>query len=185
MKAQSVLGTAYRHLNRHSEAVFELENVQINAHNMDFVADEVMILYQLTRAYIDTAAWDKAELSLQNLLRLAQTSGMGEFEARGLWLQAVLNSHYQRHDAALNVLAQAAEMAQRSSSRLALFSVHIQAADIYQQSGNPAAAQAAIIEAQNLQQKLVATLPLDVSTETFLNHAPAQRLRQIATAIAS
>ncbi|HMQ51802.1 MAG TPA: adenylate/guanylate cyclase domain-containing protein [Anaerolineae bacterium] len=184
MKAQSVLGTAYRHLNRLNEAVTELENVQINAHNMDFVADEVMILYQLTRAYIDTAAWDKAEAGLQNLLRLAQTSRMGEFEARGLWLQAVLDSHYQRHDVALTTLAQAADMAQRSSSRLTLFSIYIQEAETYRQIGNPTAAQEAVIEAQSLQQKLLSTLPSDVSPETFLNHAHVQRLRQIAAAVA-
>ena len=67
MRAQAILGTAYRHLDRLEEAVRELESVHAVAQGMGFVPDEVMILYQLVRAYMDTQQWDKAEQSLQRL----------------------------------------------------------------------------------------------------------------------
>lgn len=183
MKAQAVLGTAYRHLSRLNEAVIELENVQINAHTMGFTVDEVMILYQLVRAYIDTQQWKKAQQCLSSLLALARASDMREFEARGDWLQSIIDTHEQRYDAALDRLTEASQLAQATGSRLLQYPVQIQLAQVYQLVGNLADAGRAMAEAKKIEQKLVDNLPQEVSPKIFLNNPAAIQRLKVASAI--
>ncbi|MCB0213007.1 MAG: tetratricopeptide repeat protein, partial [Anaerolineae bacterium] len=184
MKSQAILGTAYRHLDRLNEAVIELENVQVNAHNMGFTSDEVMILYQLVRTYIDTNAWDKAQSCLNNLLNLARVSEMKEFIARGLWLQAIIETHHQRFDAALEALAQAAAMAKETASRLTHYAVCIQQAYVYQCAGNASAARSAVAQAQTIEKKLLKHIESEETRQTFLTSSHAHKLHEIADALA-
>ncbi|HRV91849.1 MAG TPA: adenylate/guanylate cyclase domain-containing protein [Anaerolineae bacterium] len=185
MKTQSVLGTAYRHLNRLNEAVIELENVQVNAHNMGFTADEVMILYQLIRAYIDINEWDKAKNRLTNLLALAEASDMREFVARGLWLQSILATHNQNYDEAIEAISRAAQVAHETNSRLVQFPIQIQSAYVYQCAENLTAAREAVVRAQTIQGDLLNHLASAEIRQTFLTHSYADKLREIAGAVAT
>jgi len=181
MKAQSILGTAYRHLGRLEEAVEELESVHAVANDMSFTSDEIMILYQLSRAYMDTGSWDKAEESVQNLLNLATASKMKEFIVRGQWLRSNLQTHQQQYDAALNTLVQASNLAEEIDARLAQYMIQIQKAHIYQISGNEAASRDAMIYAQRIQKKVVENyLPDETEQNVFLKDNPhSRRLQKI------
>jgi tetratricopeptide (TPR) repeat protein len=184
MKAQAILGTAYRHLNRLEEAVKELENVYIVAHNMGFTPDEIMILYQLARTYMDIQVWDKAEKSIKSLLDLATSSEMKEFIARGQWLQSILETHHKRYDTALDLLVKASNLAQETDSRLVQYAIQIHKAYVYLVSGNEAASREAMIYAQRIQKKLMDNnLPGKDERQAFLNNANARQLAEIVQAL--
>lgn len=183
MKAQAILGTAYRHLNRLDEAVKTLEDVYLAAHDMGFTSDEVMILYQLSRAYMDTEVLDKAEKSIQNLLDLATVSEMREFIARGQWLKSSLQTQQQQFDAALDTLVLASNLAQETDSRLAQYMIQIQKAHIYQLSGNEPASRDAVIYAQRIQKKLIENHLLDeTEQQAFLSNSHSHRLQEFMAA---
>jgi len=179
MRAQAILGTAYRHLNRLDEAVSELENVRDAAHSMGFTADEVMILYQLTRAYIDIEAWDKTEETLNELLVLASASEMKEFLIRGKWLKSIVKTHQQQYDSALELLVQASNLAQEVDSRLAQYFIQVQKAQVYLAADNEPASRDAMIYAQRIQKKLLENLPVEEERQAFLNHPYASHLEKI------
>ncbi len=180
MKAQSVLGTAYRHLNRLDEATKELESVHAVAHNMGFTPDEVMILYQLTRTYIDIDDLDKAEKSLQTLLNLAEISEMKEFIIRGQWLKSILETNQNQYDAALDTLVQASNLAQETDSRLSEYMIQIQKAHIYHMTNNEAPARDAMIYAQRIQKKLLENHLTDTTQQqAFLNNSHTRQLQEI------
>lgn len=183
MKTQSILGTAYRHLDRLNESVIELENVQINAHNMGFTSDEVMILYQLVRAYIDTQAWDEAQSRLNDLLNLATVSEMKEFVARGLWLQGMIETHHQQFDTAIETLSQAAATAQETASRITHYSIQIQQAVVHRCAGNVDAAKTAVAEARNTENKIIQHIASEEIRQTFLAGSHANKLRDTAEAL--
>lgn len=182
MKAQAILGTAYRHQNRLQEAIKELESVHTVAHDMGFTPDEVIILYQLSRVYMDTNQWDQAEKGIQRLLELATASDMREFIARGQWLLSLLESHHQRYDAALDALVQASNLAQEIDSRLSQYLIQIQKAYVYHLSDNVPALRDALIYAERIQKKLVDNLPDDAACQAFLNNSHALQLQEIVQA---
>jgi class 3 adenylate cyclase/tetratricopeptide (TPR) repeat protein len=182
MRAQSMLGTAYRHLGRLDESVKELEEVQAVAQGMGSAPDEVMILYQLIRAYMDTEQCDKAKASLQRLLGLALASEMKEFVIRGQWLQSLIEIHDKRYDEALNILVQASNLAEETNSRLSQYIIQIQKAYVYHLSGNSPASRDAMSYAQKIQKRLVDSLPDDETRQAFLNTPHAHHLREIVEA---
>ncbi len=179
MRAQSILGTAYRHLDRLEEAISELESVHAVAQGMGFVPDEVMILYQLVRVYMDTDQWDKVEPNLQRLSALATASDMKEFMARAQWLQSLVEIHRQRYDIALEVLVKASELAEQIDGRLSQYIIQIQKAYVYHISGNSPAWRDAIAYAQKIQKKLVETLPDESLRQAFLNNPHSQHLLEM------
>ncbi len=184
MKAQVILGTAYRHLGRFEEAVRELESVHLVAHDMGFTPDEVMILYQMSRAYVDTKAWDKAEKSVQHLLNLAIASEMKEFIIRGQWLKAIIETHHKQYDAALDTLVQASNLAQEIDSRISEYMIQIQKARIYYVSENEAASRDAVIYAQRIQKKLLENnLADEAEQQAFLDNSHARQLQKSAEAL--
>ncbi len=182
MRAQSMLGTAYRHLDRLDEAVQELENVHYVAQSMGFAPDEVMILYQLIRAYMDTNQWAKAESCLGRLLALANASEMTEFIARGQWLQSLLHIHHQQFDEAVNVLVQASNLAEQTNSRLSQYVIQIQKSYVYHLAGNGPASRDAMTYAQKLEKRLVDSLADDATRRAFLNSYHARHLQEIVAA---
>ncbi len=183
MKTQSILGTAYRHLNRLEEAVKELETVLAVAHKMGFAPDEVMILYQLSRAYVDIEAWDKAEASVKNLLDLATASEMREFMARGQWLKSILETQAEQYDDALESLVLASNLAQETDSRLSQYMIQIQKANIYLIAGNEPASRDAMIYAQRIQRKLLENNLTDkTKQQAFLNTIQSRKLQTIVEA---
>jgi predicted ATPase/class 3 adenylate cyclase len=182
MRARSILGTAYRHLNRLDEAARELENVHIDAQRMGFVPNEVTILYQLTRVYIDTNQWPQAAESLNRLTTLASASYQKEFIIRAQWLQSWLDSHHRDYEAALEALNQAANLAEQIDSRMAQYIVQIQKSYVYHLSGNAPAARDAMAYAQKLQKRLVDTLTDEASRQAFLHNAHARRLQEVVQA---
>jgi hypothetical protein len=182
MRAQAILGTAYRHLDQLGEAVRELESVHAVAQGMGFVPDEVMILYQLVRAYMDTQAWDKAEESLRRLSALAQASDMKEFMARAQWLQSLLDIHHKRYDAALEVLIAASDLAEQIDSRLSQYIIQIQKSYVYHVSGNPPASRDAMVYAQKIQKRLLETLPDESTKQAFLANAHSRHLQEMIEA---
>lgn len=185
MRAQAILGTAYRHLDQLEEAVRELESVHAVAQGMEFVPDEVMILYQLVRAYMDTHAWDKAEESLGRLSALAQASDMKEFMARAQWLQSLLDIHYKRYDAALEVLIAASDLAEQIDSRLSQYIIQIQKSYVYHISGNPPASRDAMVYAQKIQKRLLETLSDEPARQAFLDNAHSCHLQEMIEANSS
>jgi class 3 adenylate cyclase/predicted ATPase len=182
MRAQSILGTAYRHLDRLDEAVVELESVYARASEMRYVPDEVMALYQLVRAYMDLHQWAKVEPTLQRLTMLAQASDMREFMVRSQWLQSLVEIHHQRYDAALDILIKASDLAEQIDSRLSQYIIQIQKSYVYHISGNGPASRDAMAYAQKIQKRLVDTLPGEASRYAFLNNAHSQHLQELVQA---
>ena len=182
MRTQMVLGTAYRHLNKPEEAINELENVLKVAGDMGFMCDKVMILYQLTRAYIDLRYLEKAAQSLKTLQEFAQASAMKEFVTRGLWLQSQIDNLQGQQNAALDTLIQASDMAQAVDSRMIQYIIQIQKASIYNILANDTAARDAISYAQRLQQKLVDNLSDAAIRNAFLNTSHALHLQELSRA---
>lgn len=185
MRAQAILGTAFRHLDRLEEAVQELESVHQMAQSMDFVPDEVMILYQLVRAYMDTHQWPKAEECLNRLSTLAVASDMKEFTVRAQWLQSLLDIHHKRYPAALDVLIAASDLAEQIDSRWSQYIIQIQKSYVYHISGNSAASRDAITYAQKIQKRLLETLPDEPIRQAFLDNAHSKHLQEMVEANAS
>jgi hypothetical protein len=185
MRAQSILGTAYRHLDRLGEAVNELESVHAVARGMGFVPDEVMILYQLVRVYMDTDQWEKVEPGLQRLTALATASEMQEFMIRAQWLQSLVEIHRQQYETALEVLVKASELAEQVDSRLSQYLIQIQKAYVYHISDNTPASRDAVAYAQKIQKKLAETLPDGSLRQAFLNNSHAQHLLEMVQVNAS
>lgn len=179
MRAQSMLGTAYRHLGRLEESVRVLEEVQAVAQGMGSAPDEVMILYQLVRAYMDTGQYDTATDSLRRLLNLARASEMKEFLIRGQWLQSLLDIQDQRYEDALNVLVQASNLAEETNSRLSQYIIQIQKSYVYHISGNSPASRDAMGYAQKIQKRLAESLPDDKTRQAFLNTQHAHHLQEM------
>lgn len=185
MRAQAILGTAYRHLDQLEAAVQELETVHKMAQSMDFVPDEVMALYQLVRAYMDTHQWAKAETSLGRLSTLAQASDMKEFMVRAQWLQSLLDIHHKHYAAALDALISASDLAEQIDSRLSQYIIQIQKSYVYHLSGNPPASRDAITYAQKIQKRLLETLPDESTRQAFLDNAHSKHLQEMVEANAS
>ncbi|GAB4410593.1 MAG: adenylate/guanylate cyclase domain-containing protein [Anaerolineae bacterium] len=185
MRAQAILGTAYRHLDQLEAAVQELESVHKMAQSMDFVPDEVMTLYQLVRAYMDTHQWAKAEASLGRLSTLAQASDMKEFMVRAQWLQSLLDIHHKRYGAALDALINASDLAEQIDSRLSQYIIQIQKSYVYHLSGNSPASRDAITYAQKIQKRLLETLPDESTRQAFLDNAHSKHLQEMVEANAS
>jgi hypothetical protein len=157
-----------------------LESAYQVARGMGFTPDEVTVLYQLSRAYIDREDWDNAEKSLEKLLALATASEMHEYVARCLWLKSMVLSHRQEHNAALDVLVGAGNLAEAMDGRLTQYLVQIQKARIYNDTDNSAAARDAVSYAQKLQRKLIESNLSDQSMrESFLHTAYSLQLQEI------
>ena len=184
MRAQCMLGAAYRHVKRLNEAVNELENVQAVARRLGLALDEVMALYQLTRAYVDVNRWDQAAQTTQRLLTLARASDMREFNTRGLWIQAMIEIHARQHEAALDTLLQASNLAEQIDSRLSQYLIQIQKSYIYRVMGNSPASRDAITYAQKIQKRLADSLTDDNLRQTFLNNYHARHLEETDRAYA-
>jgi tetratricopeptide (TPR) repeat protein len=178
MRAQSMLGAAYRHVQRLDEAIQELEGIQAVAHRMGLALDEVMILYQLTRAYIDANQWDSAIVTTEHLLKLAAASDMKEFSIRGQWLQSITHIRHKRYDAALEILIQASDLAEQIDSRLSQYLIQIQKSYVYRMTGNSAASRDAIAYAQKLQKRLTDSLEDQELRQVFLSNYHARHLEE-------
>jgi class 3 adenylate cyclase len=179
MRAQAVLGTACRHLSRIAEATQEFESVLAMAQKMGFVVDTVMILYQLTRAYIDSNAWEQAEQCAQRLLQLATTSDMKEYVTRGQWLQSLIEIYHQRYNTALTLLIDASNLAEMNDSRLSQYVIQIQKSYVYHISGNAPASRDAMIYAQKIQKRLLNALPSEATRKVFLSSYHAHHLQEM------
>ncbi len=179
MRAQSMLGTAYRHLERLDQAVNELESVHAVAKSMGFAPDEVMILYQLVRAYMDTDQWDKAEEKLKRMIDLATASSMKEFLIRAGWLQSLVDIYHKRYEDALNQLIQASNLSEETDSRVSQYIIQIQKSHIYHISGNDPASRDAMVYAQKLQNRLADSLPDEATRDAFLNTPHAHHLQRM------
>ncbi len=182
MRSQTMLGTAYRHLNRLDEAVGVLQSVHKVAQGMGFAPDEVMILYQLVRVYLDIGQLDKAEEKWKRLLALATASDMKEYLVRALWLQAILTRQRNQPNEALDILVQASDLAEQLDSRLSQYMIQIQKAYVYHLLGNSAAARDTVTYAQKIQKRLADTLSDEVKRRTFLSNHHAGHLQEIIQA---
>jgi tetratricopeptide (TPR) repeat protein len=185
MRAQSMLGAAYRHVQRLDEAIHELEGVLAVAQRMGLALDEVMILYQLARAYIDANQWGEAAETVERLVSLAVASDMREFSVRGQWLQSIIDIHRQRYNEALELLLQASDVAEQLDSRLSQYLIQIQKSYVYRVTGNSAASRDAIIYAQKLQKRLADSLEDEDLRQTFLDNYHARHLQETDKAYAA
>ncbi|MBN1994278.1 MAG: tetratricopeptide repeat protein [Anaerolineae bacterium] len=184
MRAQSMLGAAYRHVQRLDEAIQELEGVRAVARRMGLALDEVMILYQLTRAYIEANQWDQATETTRNLLVLASASDMKEFLIRGQWLQSIIDIRHQRYNPALEILLKASETAEKIDSRLSQYLIQTQKAYVYRMTGNSPASRDAVAYAQKLQKRLADSLQDETLQQVFLNNYHARHLEETDRAFA-
>ncbi len=182
LRAKYMLGTAYRHIKRSREAAEILADILPTAHNLGLKVDETMILYQLSRAYVDQNQWDQAESSAEQLLTLARSCHLREFVIRGLWVRSLAHIGHQRYDAALDVLIDASEMAETSDSRLSQYLIQIQKSYIYHKSGNDPASRDAISYAQKLQKRLLDALSDETLRDTFLNNLHARHMEEMVQA---
>jgi tetratricopeptide (TPR) repeat protein len=181
MKSHAVLGAAYRHLGRLDEAITELEHVRNMAREMGFTPDEINILYQLARAYLDSNQWEQAEPTISTLVELARASEMKEYLTRGWWLAAKLETHRQNFEAAFEALGHASDLAEEIDSRLAQFLIQTQKASTYRAAGNEAATRDALTYAQKIQRKLVeSNLSDETERQAFLHNSYSLHLRKLA-----
>jgi predicted ATPase len=181
LRAQAVLASAYRRMDRSEESIDRLENVYKVATKMGLVIDTVMILYQLGQAYIGNEQWDKAKKTADELLKLAKHCQMQEFIVRAYWLQSLVDAHEKRYQTGLNTLIEASAIAERYDSRFGQYLIQIQKAHLYQIIKNEPASRDATIYARKIQQKLIDGLPDDEEIrQTFLNRNHAQMLREIS-----
>ena len=146
--------------------------------------DEVMVLYQLARAYIDANQWEQATIATQKMLILATACEMPEFIVRGQWLQSVIDIRHERYNEALDILLQASELAEKMDSRLSQYLIQIQKSYVYRVTGNRAASRDAIVYAQKLQKRLADSLHDEKLRETFLNNYHARHLEETDKAYA-
>ncbi len=179
MRSKSVLGTAYRHLDQLEEAITELTSVHEVARQMCFTPDEIMILYQLIRAYIDTQQWEKAAEAQTRMLALAIASSMKEFVVRAKWLQSFIEIHHKRYSEALDALIQASNLAEQIDSRLSQYLIQIQKSYIYHISNNAPASRDAMAYAQKLQNRLVDSLTNEKDKQAFLGSSHARQLQEM------
>jgi tetratricopeptide (TPR) repeat protein len=179
MRAEFMVGVAYRHLDRLDEAAKRLELVLAAAQTTGFAPDEVMVLYQLTRVDIRRNDWPQAEQRLARLLATATASDMKEYMIRAMWLQAVVHLHHQLYDPALNVLLQASTLAEQTDSRLSNYLIQIQKSTVYHLSGNGPASRDAMAYAQKIQKRLVDTLPDEAARQAFLSNLHAHHLQEM------
>jgi tetratricopeptide (TPR) repeat protein len=184
MRAQSMLGAAYRHMQQLDEAIHQLESASNTAHNLGLALDEVMVLYQLARAYIDANRWDEATKTTRCLLSLAEACEMPEFIVRGQWIQSVIEIRHEKYNEALDILLQASELAEQLDSRLSQYLIQIQKSYVYRVTGNRAASRDAIVYAQKLQKRLADSLKDEQLRETFLNNYHARHLKETDKAYA-
>jgi tetratricopeptide (TPR) repeat protein len=182
LRAQFMLGSAYRHLKRTAEAITALEAVHTDTQKMGLALDEVMILYQLARAHIDAGAWQQVEKVTQRLLSLAQASSLKEFIVRGQWMQSLVEIYQQRYDAAVNTLNKAQTLAEEIDSRLSQYLIQIQKSYVYHKAGNDAASKDAMTYAQKIQKRLVESLPDQEYQQTFLKNLHSRHLEEMIEA---
>jgi ATP/maltotriose-dependent transcriptional regulator MalT len=146
---------------------------------MGFAPDEVMILYQLVRAYIDSNQWDQAEASLARMTALGTASEMKEFITRAQWLRSLLEIQAGRYDDAINVLVQASNLAEQTDSRLNQYIIQIQKSYVYHLSGNNPASRDAMIYAQKLEKRLADSLQDQTARQAFVKTRHALHLQEI------
>ncbi|MDM8527365.1 adenylate/guanylate cyclase domain-containing protein [Anaerolineales bacterium HSG24] len=178
LRAQSILASAYRRMNRNDEAVDKLENVYSVATKMGLKIEIIMILYQLVQAYIRVEMWDKARTVANELLTLAKYSHMPEYIIRAHWLQSLVDTHEKQYQTALNRLIHASPIAEKHDSRLAQYLVQIQKARLYQITKNEPASKDAAMYADKLQQKLLSAIPEKEGQQAFLNRTNAKFLQE-------
>lgn len=179
MRARTALGAAYSCVDRLAEAITELKLVHNQAQQMGVAADEAIILYYLILAYLGDDQWDKAEANLRHLLELAVASEMTPFIIQGQWLQALVDIHHKRYEAALNVLFEASSLAEQNDSRFSQYLIQIQKSYVYHISDNGSASRDAMAYAQKLQKRLVETLADETMQQTFLSNIHAQHLEEL------
>jgi class 3 adenylate cyclase len=182
MRAHTAQGAAYRYLGRHQEAITELEMVLAQAKAMNFVSDQLMILYYLIQAYMDTDQWDKAQAKLERMLTLATTSNMRIFAIQAQWLYSLFDIHQKRYEAALNTLFEASSLAEQYDNRLSQYLIQIQKSYIYHISGNSAASRDAMAYAQKIQKRLADNLSDEIVRQAFLQNIHAQHLQEMVDA---
>jgi class 3 adenylate cyclase/tetratricopeptide (TPR) repeat protein len=180
MRARFMVGAAHRHLKQTDEAIKILKQVHTTAQQMGFAPDEVMILYQLIRAYIKENAWDIITPLVARLLAMAKASEMQEYVIRGQWLKSLLDIHREQYEDALNTLIEASNLAEQTDSRLSNYLIQIQKSYVYHLSGNGPASRDAMAYARKIQKRLLESLPNEVSREAFLNTLHAHHLQEMA-----
>jgi len=180
MRAMFMVGAAHRHLKQSDKAIEVLKEVRLTAQKMGFATDEVMILYQLGRAYIKENAWDAATPVITRLLAMAQAGEMQEYVIRGQWLKSLLDIHQQRYEDALNTLIEASDLAEQTDSRLSNYLIQIQKSYVYHLSGNGPASRDAMAYARKIQKRLLDSLPDDAGRKAFLNTLHAHHLQEMA-----
>ena len=182
LRAQLMLGTAYRHLKRSDEAIPLLTTVYEDAGRMGLTVDKIMLLYQLARAYIDTDRWPQVAEMTRQLLTLATASGLQEYIVRGQWLQSLVDIYYERYNAALDVLIEASNLAEEIDSRLSQYLIQIQKSYVYHKAGNDAASRDAVIYAQKIQKRLTDSFPDETLQQIFLNNLHSRHLAEMVEA---
>jgi len=180
MRATFMVGAAHRHLKQSEQAIKALAEVRLTAQKMGFATDEVMILYQLVRAYIKENAWDTLPPLVTRLVAMAKAGEMQEYIIRGQWLKSLLDIHHKQYEDALNTLIEASDLAEQTDSRLSNYLIQIQKAYVYHLSGNGPASRDAMSYAQKIQKRLLDSLPNDASRAAFLNTLHAHHLQEMA-----
>jgi len=179
LRAQSVLGAVYRRLNRLNEATMLLENIYNVAIKMDLMLDAVMILYQLGRTYVNHNQWHKVKDTAVQLLELAQSTQMREYVVLAHLLQAMVEVQEKRYQTALNLLADAATLAEHLEGVLGQYWITIYQAELYTITKNEVAYKEAMLTAQKLQQRLAETMANPTLRDIFLNDRHGQRLQHL------
>lgn len=182
LRAEYMLGTAYRHLKRSEEAIDILNQVQKTAHKFGLAIDEVLILYQLARGYVDSNQLDKATETTERLITLTRASDIKEFTIRGLWVRSLIYINREQYDTALETLIEASDMAETTDSRLSQYLIQIQKAYVYHKAGNDAASRDAISYAQKLQKRLVDSMTDETLRTNFLNNRHARHMQEMVEA---
>ena len=182
LRAQYMLGTAYRHMKRPEEAIQQLDRAMVDIQHLGLALDKAMILYQLSRGYIDADQWDNAAEMTESLIGLAAASGLQEFIVRGKWVRSLIEIHAEQYDSALETLIEASNLAEEIDSRLSQYLIQIQKSYVYHKAGNDPASRDAVIYAQKIQKRLTDSLPDEGLRQTFLNNLHSRHLAEMVEA---
>lgn len=177
LRSQIVLVAAYRRLGQLEETIEQLYNIYSVATKMELVIDQVLILYQLARAYITQEAWDKAKETLKQMFEIAEKSQLREYIILAQWSQSSIDAQEKRYQTALNTLEQATSLAEQINGRLSLYLIYIQKSHLHHAMKNSTESKQTMLQAKRFQQDLLDSLPSEELQQAFLNSQHAQQLQ--------
>ena len=179
-RANCALGSAFCGVGDVSRAEALLQSALNRVTELGFVPDQVDILTRLIDAFLQAEAWDKIPPLLQRLTGMALACDMQAHCAHTRIFAARLAEQQEDFEQAADLLAQARQIAQFTDHRLLEIAATLSLARLHTRRQQASDARAALQRAEDLLQRVAATLDDDDLKDHFLRHSPpAQQWQKI------